>query len=121
MNQDAQKRFLDARRRYNTARATWYVLGSQISALAKALTRTEQTRFGAGGWNQISVTGYPRFSMPRSATASEHTFDPSKWPTGEQISVDWIEVNQAYHDFEEAYQNLPDDDREYLAAKTPEP
>ena len=53
--------------------------------------------------------------------ASEHTFDPSKWPTGEQISVDWIEVNQAYHDFEEAYQNLPDDDREYLAAKTPEP
>ena len=121
MNQDAQKRFLDARRRYNTARATWYVLGSQISALAKALTRTEQTRFGAGGWNQISVRGYPRFSMPRSATASEHTFDPSIWPTGERISVDWIEVNQAYHDFEEAYQNLPDDDREYLAAKTPEP
>ena len=121
MNQDAQKRFLDARRRYNTARATWYVLGSQISALGKALTRTEQTRFGAGGWNQISVTGHPRFSMPRSATPSEHTFDPAKWPTGEQISVDWVEVNQAYHDFEEAYQNLADDDREYLAAKTPEP
>ena len=53
--------------------------------------------------------------------ASEHTFDPSKWPTGEQISVDWIEVNQAYLDFDEAYQNLPDDDRTYLEAKTREP
>ncbi len=121
MNQEAQKRFLDARRRYNSARDTWHTVGTQISELAKALTRTEHPRFGAGGWNRISVTGHARFSAPRAAMASEHTFDPSKWPTGEQISVDWIEVNQAYHDFEEAYQNLPDEDREYLAAKTPEP
>ena len=121
MNQEAQKRFLDARRRYNSARQAWHSLGSQISDLTKALTRTGQTPLGAGGWNQISVAGHPRFSTPRSATASEHTFDPSKWPSGEQISVDWIEVNQAYHEFEEAYQNLPDDDRAYLEAKTPEP
>jgi len=121
MNQEAQKRFLDARRRYNSARAAWLALGTQISELAKALTRTEQTRLGAGGWNRISISGHPHFSTPRAAMASEHTFDPSKWPSGEQISVDWIEVNQAYHDFEEAYQNLPNEDREYLAAKTPDP
>jgi len=121
MNQEAQKRFLDARRRYNSAREAWHTVGTQISDLAKALTRTEHPRLGAGGWNRISVTGHPRFSTQRAAMASEHTFDPSKWPTGEQISVDWIEVNQAYLDFEEAYRNLADDDREYLAAKTPEP
>ena len=121
MNQEAQKRFLDARRRYNSAREAWQTLGSKISDLAKALTRTEHTRFGAGGWNRISVTGHHGFSTPRAAMVSEHTFDPSKWPAGEQISVDWIEVNEAYHDFEEAYQNLPDDDRAYLEAKTPEP
>jgi len=121
MNQEAQKRFLDARRRYNSAREAWHTLGSQISALAKALTRNEHPRFGAGGWNKISVTGHPGLSTPRAAMASEHTFDPSKRPTGEQISVDWIEVNQAYHEFEEAYQNLSDDDRAYLEAKTPEP
>lgn len=121
MNQEAQKRFLDARRRYHSARHAWQSLGSQISDLTKALTLTGQTQFGAGGWNQISVTGHPRFSTPRSATACEHIFDPLKWPTGEQISDDWIEVNQAYRDFEQSYENLPDDDREYLAAKTPEP
>jgi len=121
MNQEAQKRFLDARRRYNSAREAWHTVGTQISDLAKELTRTEHPRLGAGGWNRISVTGHPRLSSERVAMASEHTFDPSKWPTGEQISLDWIEVNQAYHDFEKAYQNLPDDDREYLAAKTPEP
>jgi len=33
---------------------------------------------------------------------------------GNRFLVDWIEVNQAYHDFEEAYQNLPADDDAHI-------
>ena len=74
-----------------------------------------------GGWNKISSRailvspGRERRWLPSTR------LNPSRWPNGEQISVNWIEVNEAYHDFEEAYQNTPDEDRVYLGAKTPEP
>jgi len=122
MNEQAQKRFLDARQHFTATKDAWYRLGGQIRTFSDAFTPQERAQYGGGGWNQMVVAGQTVSVRPRVTTGTTgRVFDPSSWPTGEKIVNAWIEVNQAYGDLEVAFRALGADDRSYLAAQMPEP
>src|SRR5215472_12141212 len=93
MNEQVQKRFLDARQRYKSAQRAWHLLGHIVVDVATAFEHPRPNY--ERGWYQIKVVGtersYPHsFLQPGDRSA---TRDPSKWLTGEQIANAWREVN----------------------------
>jgi hypothetical protein len=122
MNEEVQKRFLEARKRYNSAKQAWYGLAGQIPLVGRAMTSPEYAQHGAGGWTQMAAIGHPSSARPRvNAGDAGAQFDPSKWPTGQQIAEAWIEINQAFRDVELAYKALSPEDRSYLDARSLDP
>jgi hypothetical protein len=108
LDEQAQKRFLDARQHYYSARQAWHGLGHLVVDVAKAFEHPRPNY--ERGWYQISLVGKTRSYPPSSPSVKIGyrfaTLDPSKWPTGKQIADAWREVNQAYRDIESAAKNL---------------
>ncbi len=106
MDETAQKRFLDARQRFNASKSALQAVVYRISAVHSALTN----------WYGMLVVGHTSV-VPPGYTRNDkiHQFDPSRWPRAEEISTAWVECNQSYTELREAYEALGEDDRQYLA------
>ncbi len=119
MKEAAQKTFLDARQRFTTAKSAFYGLRSRIGSVNEAMI--QGASYSSNGWYSMTVLGRP---VSYKSSRNVHQFDASQWPTAEQITAAWIEVNQAYADYVQAFKQLGDDDRSYLGVSgysEPEP
>ena len=114
MDEQSQKKFLDARQRYNSAKQAWHGLGGYIRSVAEAFASPSMTNTYSGGWNQIVVAGQSVSTAPRTTRGAKLTFEPLTWPKAEQISEAWIEVNDAYREFEATFKALSPEDRKAI-------
>jgi len=109
MNEERQKQFQLARKRFADAKQALLKLGSAVQPAMRALSPSVE-------WYTIEVAGKSR---RYSTSENAERFDPSNWPTGKEIAAAWVECDEAFDELAQAYKRLSLEDRDYVGAEEP--